>query len=123
MANVRVDVRMSPNFEQVIMAEPSVASEVTKTANEIAGRANSMATELSGVWHEVGEPHTPGREGGTWRGSNKVTETVGGTRPNYKAKPARRTGANGTPIAIVVTANHAAQKDNMKNNTLLKAKG
>lgn len=117
---VRVDVRMSPDFEQVIMEEPAVASEVTKTANQIAGRANAMG-KPSGIWHETGAPHTPGRTGGVWHGNRKSTETVGGTPANYEAKAAQM--RNGKPIAIVVTANNAAQRDNMENNTLLRAKG
>lgn len=124
MANsIKVSVKMSPNFEKEVMAMPRVAGECTRVANQIAERANTMASEVSGIWHETGKPHNPNRTGGTWHGNRNVTETVGGTRANYGAKPAKRMGTDGKPVAIVFTANHAAMKDQFKNNTLLKAKG
>lgn len=120
-SQIRVSVRMSPDFDNVIKTLPQVKGALSKEAGAIAARANGMATEKSGVWHETGKPHTPGREGGTWHDHGEAYPTVGGAEPSYGSKPAMM-GAEG-PIAIVFTANHAAQKDNTKNNTLLKAKG
>lgn len=126
MANtVRVDVRMSPDFEEKIMGLPQVKSAVTSEAKAIAARANGMASEKSGVWHEVGEEHDPSKVGGTWHGPFKgreETATIGGKDATYSYKPARRTGEKGVPLAIVFPTNYAGYKDNHKNNTLLKAK-
>lgn len=117
MANVRVV--MNGNFNEVLFAAPQVKQAVDEKAKSIAGKANAAANEKSGIWHEVGKPHTPGREGGKWHGADG--EVIGGKDADYKAKPARRMGADGAPIAIVVTGNYAAQKDNMKHNTLLRS--
>lgn len=125
MASVKVRVEMSPDFNRILYSKPSVKGAVTKEANAIAGRANAMGTP-SGVWHETQpkvRPHTPGRTGGVWHGNRKSTKTEGGTEARYEALPAKPYGDEGFPVSIVVTANHAAQKDNMKNNTLLKALG
>lgn len=100
---------------------PQVKNAVTQEANAIANRASGMATEKSGVWHDTGKPHNPERTGGTWRDHGKSYPTIGGTEPVYRAKPAKIIG--GKPFAIAYTGNYAAQKDNLKNNTLLKAKG
>lgn len=123
MANFSVRVNIDETaLEQCAYNAPQVKGAINKSANQIAANANGLATEESGIWHEVGKPHTPGREGGKWHGSRHETETIGGVQPSYKAKPARP-GSNGAPIALVVTGNYAAQKDNMVNNTLLKAMG
>lgn len=122
MAKVKVRVQMAKDFNQQCYAKPQVATAVNAKASNIASNANGMG-KPSGVWHETGKPHTPGKSGGVWRGSKKETGTVGNTDAKFEAKKAKRMGDEGRPIAIVVTANHAAQKDNMKNNTLLKALG
>lgn len=119
--SISVKVVMAPDFEQQCYDKPQVASAVTSKANEIAAKANGMAIERSGIWREVGKPHDADAQGGKWHGPNNVP-TTGGTEPEYKAKPAKRMGDEGRPIGIVFTANHAAQKDNLKNNTLLKAR-
>lgn len=120
--SVKVTIDES-RLEESAYQAPQVKSATTRYANQIAGNANNLAVDKSGVWHESGKPHTPGREGGTWYGSKKDRGTIGGVSPMYKAKPAKPSGDHGEPVAIVVTANYAAQKDNMKNNTLLKAMG
>lgn len=122
MARVKVRVVMASDFDEQCYAKPQVAEAVNTKANDTADNANGMG-KPSGVWHETGKPHNPAKSGGVWKGNRKSTDTVGNTPAKYEAKKARRTGAEGRPIAIVVTANHAAQKDNMKNNTLLKALG
>lgn len=122
MASISVRVNMDAKaLEECAYNDDKVKGEVTKGANSIAAKASSMATEKSGIWHETGRPHTPGREGGTWHGS-KDNGTIGGVTPSYVAKPAKPS-TNGVPVAIVVTANYAAQKDNMKHNTLVRAIG
>lgn len=47
-------------------------------------------------------------------------EHVGGTTPEYGSSA--QMGAKG-PVGLVTTKNYAAMKDNLENNTLLKAKG
>ena len=119
--SISVKVVMAPDFERQCYAKQSVSRAVNDKAREIAAKANGMATERSGIWHEVGKPHDADARGGKWHGPNDVP-TTGGNEPEYQAKPARRMGDEGRPIGIVFTANHAAQKDNLKNNTLLKAR-
>ena len=120
-SSIKVNVVMSPTFEQDVMKLPQVKGAVTKEANAIADRANGMATEKSGIWHDTGKPHNPDRTGGTWHDHGDSYPTIGGTEPAYKAKPAKMIGDK--PFAIAYTGNYAAQKDNLNNNTLLKAKG
>ena len=124
MASVSVKVNISEDkLKEVAFSTSEVRSALTKGANQIAGRANGLATEKSGIWHEIGVPHTPGKEGGVWNGTSKeIQYTIGGQQAEYQAKPAKPT-RDGTPVAIVVTANYAAQKDNMKHNTLVRAIG
>jgi hypothetical protein len=124
MASVSVKVKISEEkLKEVAFNTSEVRSAITKGANQIAGRANGSATEKSGIWHEIGVPHTPGKEGGVWKGTSKeIQYTIGGQQAEYQAKPAKPT-RDGTPVAIVVTANYAAQKDNMKHNTLVRAIG
>ena len=121
-SGVRVNIDAN-RFRQFVNNSPEVKSEVNKAAGKISAKANGMSTEKSGIWHEIGKPYTPGKEGGEWHGTHKeIKYMVGGTDAVYGSKPAKPTG-DGTPVAIVFTANNAAQKDNMKNNTLLKAMG
>ena len=120
-SSIKVKMQWSPTFEQDVAQMPQVKNAVTKEANAIAERANGMATEKSGIWHETGKPHTPGKSGGKFHDHGNVTATIGGTEPVYRAKPAKLIG--GKPFAIAYTGNYAAQKDNLNHNTLLKAKG
>lgn len=120
MASVTVKFVPSPTAEQDILSMPQVKNAVSAEAGAIASRASGMATEKSGIWHEVGKPHNPDKSGGTWNG-RPGTQTIGGKEPVYSSKPARMIG--GKPFAIAYTGNYAAQKDNLRNNTLLKAKG
>lgn len=120
-SQIRVSVEWSPQFEQIVMGLPQVKGAVTKEANAIAERANGMASTVSGIWHETGRPHDPNKTGGKWHDHGKSYPTIGGNEAAYRSKPAKMFG--GKPVAIVYSANYAAQKDNYEHNTLLKAKG
>lgn len=104
MANVSVTVQMSPDYERIMQTMPQTKEALDKRAIEIAGQANALGSSFkTGKYHP---DHTsPG---------------VGGTTPIYdysKAKNANRYGS----VATVHPKNYAAMKDNMVNNTLLKA--
>ena len=123
-SGVHASVKMSPDFDRIIMETPQVRGAVTKEATATAERANSMAQEISGDWHVYQGAPQPG--GGEWTdypthpNGVKVTTVHGGKKAVYAAKPARMIG--GRPVAIVYTGNHAAKLDNYKHNTLLKAR-
>lgn len=123
-SGIKVRVNISEQaLKKCAFDAPGVRSAVTKGANEIAARANGLATEKSGIWHEIGVPHTPGKTGGKWEGTNKtISFTIGGEQASYRAFAAKPT-RDGTPVSIVVTKNHAAELDNMKHNTLVRAIG
>lgn len=122
MASVTMKVDISEQaLENVMNSSPEVRSAINSLSGKIASRANGMATEKSGIWHETGKPHTPGKGGGKFHDHGNVTETIGGKEPVYQSKPAMRSSSG--LVGIVFTGNYAAQKDNLKNNTLLKAKG
>lgn len=124
MADVNVTVKIDDAaFMRAMYAPSSVAQAVNTKAQNIVSNANGMAVERSGIWHEVGKPHNPNKTGGTWIGNKNITDTIGGTPSEYGMKNAKRIGADGVPVAIVFTANYAAQKDNLKHNTLLGAIG
>lgn len=78
---------------------------VLKTkSKEIANKANSLSSGFRT------------QEVTRW----ETGERVGGTQPEYKSDAQiKRKG----PVGIVYTNNYAARKDNMENNTLLKARG
>ena len=105
-STVHVNVQMSPDFEQVIKTMPQVKAALTKEASAISEQANALGSSFKTAKYHP--DHTsPG---------------VGGTTPKYgyeKAKDANRYGL----VATVHPKNYAAMKDNMVNNTLLKAMG
>ena len=104
MASVTVKTDFGPGWKRAIYKTQEVADAVTEEAERIAARANSMSAGFrTGIFHD----HATG-------------ETRGNTQPRYEAKPAQM--REGKPIGIVVTANYAAQKDTLENNTLLKAR-
>lgn len=104
MARVTIKTDFGPGWKKAIFQTEKVSEAVTKEANRIASRANGMSSGFrTGIWHD-----------------HETGEKRGNTAPKYEAKPAIM--RNGKPVAIVVTANYAAQKDTMENNTLLKAR-
>lgn len=118
---VKVDINERSLLYAVNHAEGTRAA-INELSQKITGRANSMATEKTGLWHETGKPHTAGNSGGgEFHDHGKTYETIGGKDANYAYKPAKM-GREGL-VGIVFAANYAAQKDNYKHNTLLKAKG
>ena len=73
-------------------------------SQKIAGKANSLSSGFRT------------QEVTRW----ETGERVGGTKPQYgyDAKKGRK-----GPVGIVYTNNYAARKDNLENQTLLKARG
>lgn len=103
MADVTVKVKMNPDWERTVKTMPSVMSALDKKAASICGKANSMASGFkTQKWTDP-----------------KTKERKGDTRASYRAKEAKEFGR--TSVALVYTANYAAQKENMKHNTLLKS--
>lgn len=104
MADVTVKVEMLPGWERTVKQMGSVKSALTAEASAISANANSLSSGFrTGIYHDPAE-------GG---------KRKGGTPAQYASKPAKSTD-NGA-VALVYTANYAAQKDNMLHNTLLKA--
>ena len=84
--------------------DPQVRDELERVTDAIKGRANSLGSSFrTGYYHR-----------------NHQSPAVGGTTAAYDGNVRMVDGGN---IGIVYTANYAAQKDNLQNNTLLKAKG
>ena len=124
MANVNVRVKMDDEaFTRAMYADENVVSSVAAKAEKIATKANGSAIEKSGVWHDVGKSHTPGKSGGKWHGNKHVIATEGGTAATYGMKSVQRFGRYSIPVAVVYTSNYAAAKDNLKHNTLTRAIG
>lgn len=117
---VKVDISQQ-SLKHAVNFAPGTRTALARESNAIAARANGMATEKSGIWHETGKPHTPGKTGGEWHDHGGSYKTIGGEEAKYSTKPVIA-GKDGY-VGIVFAANYAAQKDNLKNNTLLKAKG
>lgn len=106
MASVKIKVVLDSDAPEKIYRLPQVKAAVTKQANEIAERANSMSAGFhTGLYYQNGH-HVAG---------------VGNKQPNYVAKPTKETSKGA--IALVVTGNYAAMKDTLEHNTLLKARG
>lgn len=103
MADVTVNVQMLPGWERTVKQMGSVKTALTKEANAMKASANGMSAGFrSGI-----------------RIDPKTREKIGNTPARYGAKPAKETEDGA--VALVYTANYAAQKDNMLHNTLLKA--
>lgn len=121
MADMRVE--WYPDAEERMLA--ACKDEVTHLTANICAKANGMAIESSGVWHIYKPSFVSAPGAGQWRNLSWFVpeggmQTRGPTTAVYGYKPAEM--RKGKPIGIVYTANYAAQKDNMKNNTLLKAR-
>lgn len=103
MAEVRVEWDFAA-LKRAAGTDPEVIAALTSRTNQIVTRANGM-----GAGFRTGRYHRDHR-----------SPAVGGTAAVYEGNVQRvRDGQ----IGIVYTANYAAQKDNLENNTLLKAKG
>ena len=124
MANVNVRVKMDDEaFTRAMYADENVVSSVAAKAEKIATRANGSAIEKSGVWHDVGQSHTPRKSGGKLHENNREIATDGGKTATYGIKSVERFGRYGIPVSVVYTSNYAAAKDNLKHNTLTRAIG
>lgn len=91
-------------LEDAAYAQDGTKAVLQAATDDIIDNANALcAGYMTGVFHD----HATG-------------ETRGPTQAEYDGNVQYR--RNGY-IGIVYTANYAAQKDNLENNTLLKAKG
>ena len=104
MASIHVNVELDPNAPEKIFRLPQCKDALTKEAQAIAAKATNMGASFK-----------------TQEWTRKDGTTVGGKSPRYIAKPARNSKYGS--IALVVTGNYAAMKDNYEHNTLLKARG
>lgn len=105
MADVIVKVVMEPGYEKKLKKMPVVKGALTKKATEICAEANNMAAGFrSGKFYD-----------------REAKKLKGDTPARYAMKKAKEHEDGST--ALVYTANYAAQLENMKHNTLLKAKG
>ena len=103
MADARVEWDMAA-LKRAAGTDPQVRDELERTTDAIKARANSMGGAFrTGLYHR-----------------DHQSPAVGNTPAVYDGNV---TMVNGGNIGIVYTANYAAQKDNLQNNTLLKAKG
>lgn len=80
---------------------PEVGQRIKEICAKGESKANSMTTYRSGKWHD-----------------HETGETKGDTKARYGSDVMR---GRYSYVGIVYTANYAAWKDNLKNNTLLKA--
>lgn len=102
MADVTVRVKLDSNWKQKVVNLSSVKDGLTNEAERLEQKANALCSGFrSGIWHD---PETGVKKGDT--------------PAVYGMKTAQRYGSG--PVAIVYTKNYAAQKDNLKNNTLAK---
>ena len=102
MADVSVTVKLDPGWQKKVLNLPPVKDELTNEARKLEAKANALSAGFkSGIWHDP-----------------KTRQKKGGTPAVYGMKRAQRFGS--APVAIVYTANYAAKKDNIKNNTLAK---
>ncbi len=103
IANVEVVIDQKA-LEDAAYAQEGTQAIIKERTDEIISGANAMSAGYqTGVFHD----HATG-------------ETRGPTHAEYDGNVQLRRGSY---IGIVYTANYAAQKDNLENNTLLKAKG
>lgn len=85
------------------LSEDTLAG-ITEATNRIAANAQSMSADFrTGIYHD-----------------HKTGEKRGDTAPRYVGDVQTLANAH---VGIVRTDNYSAQKDNMMNNTLLKAMG
>ena len=97
-------------LEQACLTADGLAQELGGRASAMASRANALS---SGFRTQVVTDYATG-------------ERVGGTQPEYGSDTYEtyfRKGRARTPVGTVFTDNYAARKDNLENNTLLKARG
>ena len=103
MADARVVWDMAA-LKRAAGTDPQVRDDLERTTDAIKGRANSLGSSFrTGLYHR-----------------DHQSPAVGGTQAAYDGDVRMVNGGN---VGIVYTANYAAQKDNLQNNTLLKAKG
>lgn len=99
-SSVNLSIVMKPGWEREVQQLPQLKDALTVLANEKAQAANSMSAGFK-------------TKEATIKGEKK-----GGKSPIYLAKKAEYRGSSS--VALVVTGNYAAIKDNYEHNTLLK---
>ena len=106
---VTLDIDMN-SVRRVVYGMPETVRLIEDATTDIYDRASSMSAGFkSGIRHDP-----------------KTRERQGGTPAEYSMKNAeqrRKGGPYAVPVGIVGTGNYASEKDNLQNNTLLKALG
>ena len=105
MASVTMKVDISEQaLKHAVSFSEGTARALGGKTSAITGAANSMSAGFrTGLYHR-----------------NHQSPAVGDTQAQYAGDVQMKSKGY---VGIVYTANYAAQKDNFKNNTLLKAKG
>ena len=103
MADARVEWDMDA-LQRAAGTDEGVEAALVEATNAITRTANALSS---------------GFRTGTYHRDHK-SPAVGGTQAAYEGNVERHGKGN---VGIVYTANYAAQKDNLQNNTLLKARG
>lgn len=119
-ARCRVEWDMAALRDAAARSDETRAALVAAT-DRITAAANAMgaSTHSGGHGYDTKGTGTP-RKGEGWLEHDRSPEPVTGPQASYAGNVRmQRDGYMG----IVYTANHAAQLDNHRNNTLLKAKG
>lgn len=89
---------------------PQVLGQLTKAANATAAAANASSAGFRTRKVKAGEKLPDG---------TIAPNDIGGKQPKYTAKKAQHGSKGG--VALVVTGNYAAQKDQARHNTLAKS--
>lgn len=118
--------RCRVEFDMAALRDAAARSDETRTAlvaatDHIVAAANTMgaSTHSGGHGYDTKGTGRP-RRGQGWLQHDRSPAPVTGPQASYAGNVRmQRDGYMG----IVYTANHAAQLDNHRNNTLLKAKG
>lgn len=118
--------RCRVEWDMAALRDAAARSDETRTAliaetDRIVASANAMgaSTHSGGHGYDTKGTGTP-RKGEGWLEHDRSPAPVTGPQASYAGNVRmQRDGYMG----IVYTANHAAQLDNHRNNTLLKAKG
>ena len=103
MADVRVEWDMDA-LQRAAGKDDGVEAALSEATSSITAAANALSSGFrTGLYHR-----------------DHQSPAVGGTQAAYEGNVEDHGKGN---VGIVYTANYAAQKDNLQNNTLLKARG
>lgn len=107
------------DLHDFINSQPGTAETLQEYCSAIQARAQANAAGYrSGIWHEYGSKKAANPGNGKWVDRGRTYPTKGNTPARYASNVQKR---GGVQVGLVYTANHAAQKENMQHNTLLKS--